>query len=501
MIITEDSLLRLKSGTDIRGVAVKTETEEVELTDEVVEKICTAFVIWLRKKENKEDIKIAVGHDSRISADRIKKAAVKAFIAQGAEVFDCGLASTPSMFMAVVLDIKADASLEITASHHPYQRNGLKFFTRNGGLEGSEVKEILALAYSAELGDKQGSVTEYNFMGTYCKHLRNVIIEAVCGGDKPLTGLKISVDAGNGVGGFYAKDVLAPLGADISGSQFLEPDGTFPNHIPNPENKEAIASACKMVKDTASDFGLIFDTDVDRMGCVSADGEEINRNRLVALASAIALEENEGGTVVTDSLTSDGLRVFIEKDLGGKQLRFKRGYKNVIDKSIELNNNGINSPLAIETSGHAALKENYFLDDGAYLATKIVILLARLHKQGKRVDDLIKNLKEPAESVEIRIPILLNDFTSYGESVIAGLTEYAERREGWEVEKENYEGVRVNVEGGWFLLRLSVHDPILPLNIENDKLGICKGIADELKLFLSSYDKLDLNNFNEGAIC
>lgn len=497
MIITEDNLLRLKSGTDIRGVAVKTETEEVELTDEVVEKICTAFIIWLRKKENKDDIRIAVGHDSRISADRIKTAAIRAFVAEGAEVYDCGLASTPSMFMTIVMDLKADASLEITASHHPYQRNGLKFFTRNGGLEGAEIKEILSIAYGVALGEKRGRVISYNFMDIYCKHLRDTIIKEVGNGDKPLAGLKISVDAGNGVGGFYATDVLGPLGADVSGSQFLKPDGNFPNHIPNPENKEAITSACKMVKDTDSDFGFIFDTDVDRMGCVSGVGEEINRNRLVALASVIALDGNEGGTIVTDSLTSDGLREFIEKKLGGKQLRFKRGYKNVIDKSIELNSYGVNSPLAIETSGHAALKENYFLDDGAFLATKIIILLAKLHKQGNRIEDLIKELKEPAESIEIRIPILLNDFIAYGENVIAKLTEYAKRRNGWEVEKENYEGVRVNVKGGWFLLRLSVHDPILPLNIENNEKGICKVIADELKAFLSSFDKLDLKNFDK----
>lgn len=494
--ITEDKLMRLKSGTDIRGVAVKTETEEIELTDEVVEKICTAFVVWLRKKSGKEDLRIAVGHDSRISADRIKNAAVKAFTAEGAVVYDCGLSSTPAMFMTIVLDIKVDASLEITASHHPYQRNGLKFFTVNGGLEGNDVEEILHIAYSAVPGSKQGRVIQYDFMQVYCEHLKNKIIAEVADGVRPLRNLKISVDAGNGVGGFYAEKVLKPLGADVSASRFLEPDGMFPNHIPNPENKEAIASACEMVKKSDSDFGLIFDTDVDRMGCVSASGEEINRNRLVALASVIALEGNEGGTIVTDSLTSDGLRTFIEKDLGGKQLRFKRGYKNVIDKSIELNHAGVASPLAIETSGHAALKENYFLDDGAFLATKIVILLAKLSKQGKSVDDLIKNLKEPAESIEIRVPILLDDFKEYGENVIAELTEYADKRDGWQVEKENYEGVRINVDGGWFLLRLSVHDPILPLNLENDHAGVSQKIAKELKEFLSSFDKLDLKNFD-----
>lgn len=494
-MITEDKILKLKSGTDVRGVAVNTETETIELTDEVVEKICVSFAKWIKIKENKEDIKISVGHDSRISAERIKNAAVKAFLTEGLTVYDFELASTPSMFMSIVMDVKVDCALEITASHHPYQRNGLKFFTRNGGLESSELTEILKGAAEVKSNNLNGELIKYDFMSVYCKHLRNVIISEVNSGNKPLENLKIVVDAGNGVGGFYANEVLAPLGADVTGSQFLEPDGMFPNHIPNPENKTAIKSACDMVLKSNADLGLIFDTDVDRMGCVSSKGEEINRNRLVALASVIALQNNDGATVVTDSLTSDGLRKFIENHLGGKQLRYKRGYKNVIDKSIELNNNGINSTLAIETSGHAALKENYFLDDGAYLATKIVVLLAKLNKQGRTIDELISTLEEPAESVEIRIPIMLDDFKEYGENVIAKLTEYSENHLGWEVEKENYEGVRINVKGGWFLLRLSVHDPILPLNIENDYTGVCSEIANELKEFFSQFDKLDLRNF------
>ena len=500
--LTKDNYLKLKSGTDIRGVAVKTENEEIELTDEVVNNICLAFAKWYNQKFGKKLEIITIGHDSRISADRIYNAASNAFCnGAGCTVYNFNLASTPAMFMSTVLEfdggIKADAALEITASHHPYHRNGLKFFTVNGGLEGGEVAEILELAANAEAEDKAGSIVEYDFMSDYSRHLRNIIIKEVNNGDKPLDNLKISVDAGNGAGGFYANQVLAPLGADVSGSQFLEPDGMFPNHIPNPENKEAIKAACDMVINSKSDLGLIFDTDVDRVACVASDGKEINRNRLVALASVIALENESGGVIVTDSLTSDGLRDFIENKLGGKQLRFRRGYKNVIDKSIELNNSSINSPLAIETSGHAALKENYFLDDGAYLGTKIVCMLAKLKKQGRDINELISELKEPAESIEIRLPIKLDDFRDYGESVISALTAYAEERDGFEVEKENYEGVRINVNGGWFLLRLSVHDPILPLNIENDNLGICKKIAGELKTFFAQFDKLDLSGFDK----
>ena len=131
------------------------------------------------------------------------------------------------------------------------------------------------------------------------------------------------VDAGNGAGGFYADKVLKVLGADTDGSRYLEPDGMFPNHVPNPENEEAMASICEAVRESNADLGVIFDTDVDRGGAVDSKGNEINRNRLVAVASAIALEGNDGGTIVTDSITSSGLKEFIENNLAQDPLRRK----------------------------------------------------------------------------------------------------------------------------------------------------------------------------------
>jgi len=187
--------------------------------------------------------------------------------------------------------------------------------------------------------------------------------------EQPLQGLKIIVDAGNGAGGFYASQVLQPLGADTTGSQFLDPDGTFPNHIPNPENKGAMASIREAVLANQADLGIIFDTDVDRSAAVDPQGNELNRNRLIALVAAIVLREHPGSTIVTDSIISEGLTQFIA-DLGGVHHRFKRGYKNVINEAIRLNATGQESWLAIETSGHAAMRENYFLDDGAYLISK-----------------------------------------------------------------------------------------------------------------------------------
>lgn len=343
-----------------------------------------------------------------------------------------------------------------------------------------------------------GSIEERDFMSEYAAGLRETIKRGVNAEDyeHPLRGFHIVVDAGNGAGGFYADKVLEPLGADTEGSQFLEPDGMFPNHVPNPEDATAMEFICRAVRENNADLGVIFDTDVDRGGAVDGKGNEINRNRLVAVAAAIALEGNEGGTVVTDSITSAGLKEFIETTLGGKHYRYRRGYKNVIDKAQELNAQGVNCPLAIETSGHAAMRENYFLDDGAYLCTKIIIKAAKLRREGKDLSDLTAELREPLESMEVRYQITEKDFRACGERIISELTAYAEAQDGWKVADDNREGVRVSFDkdngDGWFLLRLSVHDPIMPLNIESDSEGGAEIILEKLTAFLRTTQGLRL---------
>lgn len=493
--------LPLKSGSDIRGVASEgVEGESVQLTDEAVFDLTIGFCRFLYEKGINKGEKISVGHDSRVSAERIKAQVIRALGDFGYKVYDCSYSSTPAMFMSTV-DLDAKASVQITASHHPFNRNGLKFFTEDGGLNPEDIYTIIKNAAEpyAETGNK-ADVTEIDFMAIYSERLRKMICDGVKAAeyDKPLKGYKITVDAGNGVGGFYATDVLAPLGADVSASQFLEKDGYFPNHIPNPENKEAMASICNAVSKSRSDLGIIFDTDVDRAGCVDENGNEINRNRLVALASLLALEDNEGGTIVTDSVTSTGLTEFINKKLGGVHYRFKRGYRNVINEQIRLQNSGVNCPLAIETSGHAAFRENYYLDDGAYLVTKIVIKMAQIGKEGKKLDSLISELKDPTEAVELRFKINTDDFKAYGNKIINELMDYAENNSSWRVADDNREGVRIFFDEenckGWLLLRLSVHDPIMPLNIESDVEGGSKNIAEAFYKFIKEYTQLDICN-------
>lgn len=479
----------LKSGTDIRGYATDLGGNPVQLTDKAVGDIIRAFVVWYINKFSRspEELRVSLGHDSRITADRICKSVKEALVSSGVAVLDCGLASTPAMFMTTV-DLSADAAIEITASHHPFDRNGIKIFLPSGGLEGTDVSEILSLAgeeISVE-NVKKGSITSTDYMSVYAARLKELIISGVNNGNMPLKGIKIVVDAGNGVGGFYAKKVLQPLGADITGSNYLEPDGMFPNHIPNPEDKNAMKCICNAVVENDADLGIIFDTDVDRAGCVGSDGAEINRNRLIALASYIAVEGKSGKTIVTDSVTSDGLKEYIENTLHCKHYRYRRGYKNVIDKAIELCEQGTECPLAIETSGHAALKENYFLDDGAYLATKIVIEVAK----GTDIQKLLSPLKMPAAELECRIGIDASDFRAYGNTVILRLEKYIQADEKYRIADDNREGIRVATDGGWFLLRMSVHDPVMPLNFESDTHGGISKMISDIKPFFAQFDKL-----------
>lgn len=496
-----DNLMYLKSGTDIRGTAIELDDKAVDLTDDRLESIVNSFVIFLKKKLQKDSLTVAVGYDSRISSPRIFEAVTKTLISLGVKAYDCGLASTPSMFMSII-NFSLDASVEITASHLPMEMNGLKFFTGQGGFSGEDIKEILQYAQeNPYTATSNGAKAEkLDSMATYCENLCQMIKQGVCAEnyDLPLKGLKIVVDAGNGVGAFYAYNVLKVLGADIEGSRYLDPDGTFPNHIPNPENKQAMESICEAVKESKADLGVIFDTDCDRAACVDKNAQEINRNKLVALASYIALKNTEGGVIVTDSVTSDGLNEFIEKELGGVHHRFKRGYKNVIDEAIRLvKEENKKAPLAIETSGHAAFSENYYLDDGAYLITKIIIEAAKLSNENKSIEDVIRNLKTPKEEREIRFRILLEDFRDYGTAVIEDLKDLAEKTSFTTVAHTNYEGIRFNFNNengnGWLLLRMSVHEPLLVLNCESNEEGGVEKMLTFFKSFITKYDKLDLS--------
>lgn len=487
------SLKEMRSGSDIRGFAMDPDPGfEINLTKDVARKVGRAFARMIKARAGKAQVRIAVGRDSRLTGEMIKQALEEGLLSEGALVVDTGLSTTPMMFMTTKnADIAADAAVMITASHMPSNRNGIKMFTDEGGLEPSEVDAILEAAETMPLpeGGVYSIEERPDFKAVYAKGLADTVRE-LTGEEKPLEGAKIVVDAGNGAGGYFVEEVLIPLGADTSGSVFLEPDGSFPNHIPNPENKEAIASIERAVQSSGADLGIIFDTDVDRSAIVDEKGRAINKSAFIAFIAGQVLESYPGSTIVTDSVTSNGLTDFIERR-GGHHHRFKRGYKNVIDEAKRINKEGGEAHLAMETSGHGAIEENYFLDDGSYLAVLSLAAFAKARKEGKAVSEYLKDYHYPLEEAEKRFPLKEKDFASLGNDILQAFKDYAEQKEGWTLVDPNYEGVRVNIseegKNGWILARLSLHEPLLPVNVESEDKGGAEKILSDFEDFLNDF--------------
>ena len=503
---------RVQNGNDVRGAAIATDKEALTISEPLAAYIARAFASYLSEKLGKpaSELRIGVGHDSRMTAPQMKAGCLLGL--SMAKAYDCGLITTPAMFCSTVLPgSDFDGAVMITASHLPFNRNGMKFFTKDGALSKAELTQILeqaaalagvfaeespeTLLTSDKLPVGDGTVTVFDMKSLYCEHMKE-IIRANSGSDeeKPLTGLRIAVDSGNGASGFFASDILEPLGADTEGSQFLNPDGTFPNHVPNPEDKTAMEAIQKATLEHHADLGVIFDCDGDRAAVVFSDGMPVNRNTLIALLGVIVAEQSPGSTVVTDSVTSDELAEFLEGRLGLKHLRFKRGYKNVIDKGIELNAAGETCELAIETSGHGAFKENYFSDDGAYIAAKIVGRLARIRREGKTLESLIADLRQPAEAAEMRLSITAEDFKAYGQQVLEDFRAFCAADPRFHIVSPNYEGVRVAFDDeevkGWLLIRLSLHDPVIPINLESANDGGVDILKERIRPFIEAHSAL-----------
>lgn len=273
-------------------------TEPVTLTPGAAFFIGQAFAGWLASTSTAaRPACVAIGRDPRMSGEMLEGALVAGLRAGGASVHLFGLATTPCMFYSLVESDAYSGSIMITASHMPWNANGFKFFTPTGGLDKAGISDILqrATAAAAAAGVMLGepwrelahviatansmngsvttstSVSARDFRPRYAAFLRQLIVDGVAArGDTPpptlpLLGTKIVVDAGNGAGGFFASEVLAPLGADTAGSRFLDPDGSFPNHVPNPEHPSAMASGSQAVLQSGADLGIVFDTDVDRL--------------------------------------------------------------------------------------------------------------------------------------------------------------------------------------------------------------------------------------------
>ena len=576
------SFQRASNGFDMRGIVESDDTRHSTKLDGPLLTYAAAFWVGVGFGESLKQLNavgtplaVGIGRDSRESGVILTEWLAGGLEAVGVMAYDVGLSTTPAMFLSCISEKENDGyitsgwpfagAISVTASHLPSQWNGFKFFTpdtpSNIGEEG--IQAIIDSCASKQFdaltpvpSDFQGR-TVSSFLPTYSKYLQKAARDLISqsfdgetvgqeftGSDKidsvqfPLKGLKICVNAGNGAGGFLAA-TLEELGADCSSSLHLDPDGTFPNHIANPEDKKAIQCTADAVQRAGADVGICLDTDADRVGLVEGRKDEVsemkgnseakllNRNCLVALVSKVALRGVVGGVIVTDSATSNGVSRFIEGTLGGRHLRYKKGYRFVIEKGRSIEG----CEAAVECSGHGAWRDNGWVDDGCYTAVKLVAELSVMRRKQReaaqdrnagndvgsgvgrgrlcRLSDLLQGLEEPAESVELRFKV------TAGPAKMAEVTQLAletfrsvalsdkcnavgggeESSYSWHIEEVNYEGLRVNFDftlkthgskprklNGWCMLRASLHEPILSMQIECDEVG---GVAEAARILLT----------------
>jgi len=485
---------KLLSGTGIRG------TDEA-LTDEFAAKFGYAFAQWLAKEldTTTDLLTIAVGRDTRLSGRRLSRALIKGFTAADCDVLDCGVSASPAVFMTLNRHSRrADGAVMITGGHLPGEMNGFKLAARTDAPDGEEIAAMIENAIQLRLPERL--VSYERPMESYAEYLGECAREFLQDDAlRPLIGLHVVVDSSNGAGGFFA-DFLEDLGADTTGSYNQQPDGRYPDHAPDIAAPGALENLARKVMEEEADLGVMFDADCERAAIVDGDGTIITGNRLIALLSAKLLDDQPGATIVTDSVTSSGLTRFIN-EWGGVHYRFKRGNRNVIEEARRLVGEGIDCPLAIETSGHAAFRDNNFLDDGVYLATMLVCYAYDLKRSDKNLSMLISDLSEPVESTEIRLRIDSDDIKQAARDVIEVVLSNTLENPEWRLATDSREGVRIlfNLEGGvenaWIQLRMSVHDPaVMVLNAESDvEGGIKKMLTEFHQLLVETECELDLN--------
>ncbi len=488
--------LKLRSGSEIRG-------PQQQLTDECAQKLGYAFACWLagRRGRTPDALVLAVGRDPRSSGARIKAAFTRGITAADSDVLDCGLCPAPALFKTVQPDCgNADGAIMVTASATDPNLNGFRFITADGGLKDTDVDEILRRASEAEVPERL--VVPHDADGIYYESLRGAAARYLEDDAlKPLLGMRVVVDASSSVGQGYVH-FLESMGVETEGSLYpIEDEDSI---LGGPDDPQAVEAVTRAVKNVRADMGVLFNADGSRAAIVDDRGRLINRNRLIALAAAMLLDAQPGSTFVTDSVTSSGLSAFIA-EWGGIHYRFKRGYRSVIDEAKRLNAEGIDCPLAIETSGHAAFRDNSFLDDGIYLATRVICEGLNRKREGQNVFNLIDGLKEPVESVEIRLPMRDTEDSVASQEVVETLLSYTLDNPRWQVARDSREGVRItfnldgDVNNAWFQLRMSVHDPVMVLNAESDVPGGVKRILAALYTLIEDTPSLDLTLLKKAA--
>ena len=416
---------------DIRGIA------DEDLNDAAVEQIGKAYGTVMVRAGYKQ---VVSGRDVRLSSPRIQKAVIKGLLSTGLNVIDVGVLPTPVLYFSIV-DLKADGGVMVTGSHNPIEYNGIKMNEGLLSMYGDAILQLKSLIDKQDFESGSGNLTQQEVVPDYIRMLNDRIQI-----QKPF---KIVIDAGNATAGPIAPGVFKTLGCDVT-CLYCEPDGRFPNHLPDPTVLKYTKDLRQKVVDLGADFGLGYDGDADRVGVVDEKGRVVFADQVLALLAKDVLPRHPGGTILYDVKCSQMLPESVVKD-GGSPMIWKTGHSLIKQKMKETG-----APLGGEMSGHIFFKDGYFgFDDGIYVSLRLVQFLST---QDKTLGQLVDTLPKYVSTPEIRITCPDEDKFQ----VVEQLTKDFKK----DYEVVDVDGARVQFGDGWGLVRVSNTQPILVLRFE-----------------------------------
>jgi phosphomannomutase/phosphoglucomutase len=416
---------------DIRGI-VGSQILEADVTG-----LGRAFGTYMARHGKR---RVSVGRDVRPSSETFRAALLEGLLKSGLEVTDLGICPTPVFYFSL-RHLPLEGGVMITASHNPPEYNGFKICSGPDTIFGAEIQDLRRIMEQGDFISGRGRLESADVVSPYREYILNSI--------RLERRLRIGLDAGNAVGGPVALPLLRGLGCEVH-ELYCDPDGSFPNHDPDPTVLENLRDLTALVRREGLDVGIAYDGDCDRIGVVDEQGRVIFGDRLLIIFAREILARRSGTTFVSEVKCSQTLYDDIRRR-GGTAIMWKAGHSLIKSKMRE-----VNAVLAGEMSGHMFFADRYFgYDDAIYASCRLLEILAAT---GKTIAELLEGVPETVVTPEIRV--------NCPDEIKFSLVDKVKQHLRQSHQIIDVDGVRVLFDRGWGLVRASNTQPALVLRFE-----------------------------------
>ena len=405
-----------------------------------------AFVTYVRKNSGVQNPRLTLGYDARLSSPEIASALSEGFKASGAHVILLGMVTSPISYFSTFTVENVHGGIMVTGSHNPPDYNGFKISYNKTTIHGTEIKGLEQILLAKDFEDGNGSEETIDILTPYVARYKKEF--------GTLSNLPVAIDCGNGAAGSVVRRLYEAVGLKPI-FLFEQPDGTFPNHHPDPTVEKNLTALRTEVIKSGARVGIGFDGDADRIGLLDHTGRFVLGDEIMALISQAVLKKNPGAKIIGDVKCSDRLYSFI-RELGGEPIMWKTGHSLIKDKVKQEH-----APFGGELSGHVFFADrNYGYDDALYAGLRIIEILI---ETGRTIPELLAGMKPSFCTPEIRI-----DTTEEKKhSIVARLIEKFSTKSP-DYSTNLIDGIRVSYKDGWALARASNTQPVLVLRFESD---------------------------------